>query len=91
MLLLCANLCQARRMSLKARNLGSPLQLRRARRSRCGAQKNNVPARTAFRWARQPNIRTSVESSRRRALDRAVGRMARHVTWATDGIANLAS
>ena len=38
------------------------------------AHKNNVPRRTAFRWASEPNIRMSVESSRRRALDRAVGR-----------------
>ena len=54
------------------------------------ARKNNVPRRTAFRWASEPKIRASVESARRRALDRAVGRMAKHVTWAADGIARLA-
>jgi hypothetical protein len=54
------------------------------------ARENNVPRRTAFRWASEPNIRMSVESSRRRALDRAIGRMAKHVTWAAGGIVKLA-
>jgi hypothetical protein len=54
------------------------------------AHKNKVPRRTAFRWAREPKIRASVESSRRRALDRAIGRMSKHVNWAAGGIARLA-
>ena len=54
------------------------------------AAKNDVPRRTAFEWARGRKLRTEVERIRRRALDRAVGRMARRVTWATEGIAKLA-
>jgi hypothetical protein len=54
------------------------------------ARGHDVPKRTAYRWARDPKIRTAVEACRRRALDRAVGRMGRQVTWAADGIAKLA-
>ena len=45
---------------------------------------------TASRWSREPKVRAAVESDRRRAVDRALGRMARRVTRATDGIAKLA-
>jgi hypothetical protein len=51
---------------------------------------NAVPKRTAYRWSREPKVRAAIESYRRRAVDRAVGRMARRVTWATDAIAKLA-
>jgi hypothetical protein len=54
------------------------------------AHTNNVPRRTANRWASQPKVRAAVESYRRRALDRAIGRMAKRVTSAADGIAKLA-
>jgi hypothetical protein len=54
------------------------------------AAANQVPKRTAQKWAREPKVRAEVERIRRRALDRAVGRMARRVTWATEGIAKLA-
>jgi hypothetical protein len=54
------------------------------------AAKNDVPRRTAFEWARGRKLRAEVERIRRRALDRAIGRMARRVTWATEGIAKLA-
>jgi hypothetical protein len=54
------------------------------------AAKNGVPRRTAFEWARGRKLRAEVERIRRGALDRAVGRMARRVTWATEGIAKLA-
>jgi hypothetical protein len=47
---------------------------------------NDVPKRTAYRWSREPKVRAAVESYRRRAI----GRMARRATWATDGIAKLA-
>jgi hypothetical protein len=53
----------------------------------CG---NEVPKRTAYRWSREPKVRTAVESYRLRAVDRAIGRMARRATWATEGIAKLA-
>jgi hypothetical protein len=54
------------------------------------ARGNQVPKRTAYRWAGEPKVRAAVESYRRRAVDQAIGRMARRVTWATDGIAKLA-
>ena len=54
------------------------------------ARTNNVPRRTAFRWASEAKVRASVESCRRRALDRAIGRMAKHVNWAANGIVKLA-
>jgi hypothetical protein len=53
------------------------------------ARANDVPKRTAYTWAKQPKVRASVEDIRRRAVDQAVGRMSRHVTWAADEIANL--
>ena len=54
------------------------------------AKKNEVPTRTAFRWASEPKVRAAVEVYRRRVLDRAVGRMTHSVTWATKGIFDLA-
>jgi hypothetical protein len=53
------------------------------------AKKNNVPNRTAQRWARESEVRASVESIRRRALDRAVGVMSRNAKRATLGIVKL--
>jgi hypothetical protein len=54
------------------------------------AKKNDVPTRTAFRWASEPKVRAAVERYRRRVLDRAVGRMTVGVTFATEGIFALA-
>ena len=54
------------------------------------AVRNNVPRRSAFRWASDPKVRRSVESWRRRALDRAIGRMAGLALKAANGIAKLA-
>ena len=54
------------------------------------ARTNGVPKATAYRWSKEPAVRAQIESIRRRAIDRAVGRMARRMTWATDGIAKLA-
>ena len=48
------------------------------------ASKNNVPKRTAQRWASEPKVRAEVEAYRRRALDRAVGLMSKRATWAAD-------
>ena len=53
------------------------------------ARQNEVPRRTAFRWARDTKVRLAVEAGRRYALDRAIGRMARLATKAADGIARL--
>jgi hypothetical protein len=54
------------------------------------ARTNGVPKATAYRWSKEPAVRSQIESIRRRAIDRAVGRMARRMTWATDGISKLA-
>jgi hypothetical protein len=51
---------------------------------------NRVAERTAQRWASEPLVRSEVESVRRGALDRAVGRMSQRVAWATEQIATLA-
>jgi hypothetical protein len=53
------------------------------------ARSNNVPMRTAYRWSREPAIRSAANSYRRRVIDRAVGRLARRATWAADMIAKL--
>jgi len=53
------------------------------------ARTNEVPKRTAFRWASEPMVRAAVESCRRRAVDQAIGRLARRATWAADQIAKL--
>src|SRR5271167_3851770 len=38
----------------------------------------------------QASARSRAESSRRRALDRAIGRMAKRATWVVNGITDLA-
>jgi hypothetical protein len=46
---------------------------------------------TAYRWAKEPQVRAAVEAYRRRAIDQAIGRMAMHTTTAADGIAQIAN
>ncbi len=53
------------------------------------AASHEVPERTAYRWAAEPEVRSEIESIRRRALDEAIGRLARRATWAVDGIVEL--
>ena len=53
------------------------------------AASNAVPERTAYRWAGEPEVRSEIESIRRRALDEAIGRLATRATWAVDGIVKL--
>ena len=54
------------------------------------ARKNDVPDRTAYRWATEPKVRAKIKSYHRRVLGRAIGRLATRVTWAADGIVKLA-
>jgi hypothetical protein len=54
------------------------------------AKDNQVPARTAYRWSVDPEVKTRVERCRRRALDRAIGHMSHKVNWAARGITALA-
>jgi hypothetical protein len=48
-----------------------------------------VPERTAYRWAAEAEVRFEIESIRRRALDEAIGRLAKRATWAVDRIVGL--
>jgi hypothetical protein len=54
------------------------------------AKANGVPKRTAYRWSSTPDVRAKVELIRRRALDRAIGKMSNRVNWAALGITKLA-
>jgi hypothetical protein len=54
------------------------------------ARDNQVPERTAYTWSRSPEVRTQVRRIRRRALDRAIGRLSRHAAAVADRIATLA-
>jgi hypothetical protein len=54
------------------------------------AHANQVPAPTAFRWARDPAVRNAVESYRRRTIDQAVGLMATNFTKAARVIITVA-
>ena len=49
-----------------------------------------VPPRTAYRWAKDPLVRKTVEAYRRRTIDRAIGRMTKHTPIAADGIVAIA-
>jgi hypothetical protein len=50
---------------------------------------HDVPDRTAYRWAKEPEVRAEIESIRRRALDQAIGLMAQNAVWAVSGIVEL--
>jgi hypothetical protein len=54
------------------------------------ATAHDVPVRTAYTWARSPEVRRRVRRIRRRAIDRAVGRLSRHAAAAAGRIAKLA-
>ncbi len=54
------------------------------------ASENRVPRSTAYRWAGQPEVRSAAESLRRRARNRALGRMATRAYRESYRIAKLA-
>ena len=54
------------------------------------AMAHDVPERTAYTWARSPEVRTKVRRIQRRALERAIGRLSRHAAAAAAQIATLA-
>ncbi len=54
------------------------------------ARKNGVPERTAFRWAKERDVRETSEMWRRTALNQAIGRMVRCSTSAVAGMERLA-
>ena len=53
------------------------------------ARQNEVPTRTAQRWANDPNVRRLVADCRRRCLDRALGWLARRSMWAVKRLTAL--
>ena len=55
------------------------------------ARQNEVPCRTAYRWASEPSVRRAVASRRRCAFDQAIGRMAKPAVWAINQIAAIAN
>jgi hypothetical protein len=54
------------------------------------ARAYKVSKNTAYRWAREPEVRKLVESCRRQMIDQAVGRMTKQTVWAASGIVALA-
>jgi hypothetical protein len=50
------------------------------------ARQNGVAKATAYRWAKEAEVRDIVNSWRRMSMDRALGRMARRASRAADGI-----
>jgi hypothetical protein len=57
---------------------------------RSWAKDNQVPARTAYTWSRSEEVLNVVDRIRRRALDRAIGRLALHAIEAAGQITDLA-
>ena len=53
------------------------------------ADENGVARRTAYTWAQSPEVRKLVERIRRRAMDRAIGRLSQNATAAATKIAKL--
>jgi hypothetical protein len=51
---------------------------------------NGVPRRTAFRWAMDPSVRNTGESSRRRTIEDGIRRLIKQSAWVADRIAMLA-
>ena len=54
------------------------------------AHENHVPRSTAYRWAGQPDVQAAAESSRRRACNRVLGRLARRAYCECYQVAKLA-
>jgi hypothetical protein len=55
------------------------------------ATAHDVPVRTAYSWARSPEVRKKVRGIQRRALQRAIGCLSRHAAAAADKIGRLAT
>jgi hypothetical protein len=53
------------------------------------ARQNDVPIATAYRWAKDPDLRRQVQDWRRRCLDRALGEMASHSRRAARAMVQL--
>jgi hypothetical protein len=66
------------------------LAMATGRTVRAWAKEHDVPERTAYKWARSPEVQKQVRRIRRRAIDRAIGRLSRNAAAAAQQIANLA-
>jgi hypothetical protein len=55
------------------------------------AEQEKVPRRTAYRWSRDPEVRQLVQQIRRRAIDRAIGTLAKHASAAAEEIGRIAT
>jgi hypothetical protein len=53
------------------------------------AKANDVKRRTAFYWAKEPEVRAEVDTFRRVALNRALGKLNRHTVGAANQIIKL--
>jgi hypothetical protein len=66
------------------------LAIATGRTVRAWAREHEVPERTAYKWARSDEVKDQVRRIRRRAIDRAIGRLSRYASAAAQQIANLA-
>jgi transposase len=66
------------------------LALAQGRSVAAWAIENHVPRSTAYRWAGQPEVRAAAESSRRRACNRVLGRLARRAYCESYQVVKLA-
>jgi hypothetical protein len=53
------------------------------------ARANNVPRRTAYRWAKEPKVKSAVEAYRRKAVDQSLGVLTKSLSKAAAAIADL--
>jgi hypothetical protein len=54
------------------------------------ARANAVPKNTAYRWAREPEVRKAIQAHRRRLIDEAVGTLTKNTSKAADILIRLA-
>jgi hypothetical protein len=54
------------------------------------ARANAVPKNTAYRWAREPEVRKAIQAHRRRLIDEAVGTLTKNTSKAADVLIRLA-
>jgi phosphopantetheinyl transferase (holo-ACP synthase) len=55
------------------------------------SRQSGVAERTAYRWAKEAKFKAAVNSHRRRAIDRSVGRLTDNLASAADAIVNLSA
>jgi hypothetical protein len=68
---------------------GLALAVARGNRISAWARQHDVPRSTAYRWAKDPELRRQVHELRRRFIDQALGSMASHSKQAVKAILEL--